>query len=645
MYTKSNEPSNDKSVARKPAPPPRRKPPRKPSDNKKNLQTLIGADDEIDEWSNKQGWNNNTTTTTSPSSAPILSPTRTRRFGYPSSPPPPVTKSKKKHKKHTKKSQSELPTKSDAQKKWKSTANKRRERSLSPNGQNLIIKINHIQKKHGTSKKKVSFTSNPQQQILGDILLHSSSYFQLVDHSSANDDNKSLWKTMYCILDQQCIQFYDGQQLMQEEAEKERENEVVAACITIYLSEILTLTRSIRSVDGEKYIIELNVCGIKVLLSFSNIEQREYWHSLLSDYHLNYFVWRSTPLDEHKRTSQNVINGVHKLLKKNVVHSSNKNEEMDTLNILYIEEILQKISALNITKIIDLVPVQSKFMAGRLIRVIMSIKFFFMSVLKSLSGADIPLPSRSALIDYLNQISGIKWEDSTPQILDFYCDSCYRILFSLSFAFTANSRDEIMRMTYKDKKGSSMEEKQLSELKFEYESLQRSWKMHRDRLQEYVMAYRDAVAKLKHSYHQRDSLCKKIDSLTQEKEKLNDSMLHQNKTFHATMQEAQKLTEKFALLSQQMDNMPYFHQQPIIGNYNQYQINNNNTVPSSGPQYQFPQYARMQQQSAPIFNTTMNDNNKNSNNKQKKQNGNNPRHQMQQISQEMNNLFNIDSWQ
>merc|ERR1712228_111067 len=464
-------------------------------------------------------------------------------------------------------------------------------------------------------------------QILGDILLHNSSWYQLSKQTQQSSDDCKLWKTVYCILDCQTLKFYENE--LQTDDEKE-EN---AATIIIYLSEILTLSKSIKAIDAQKYIIELNVCGIKCLISFNNIEQREYWHSLLSDYHLNYFVWRSTPLDEHKRSSQNVINGVHKLLKKNV---ANRNEESDTLNILYIEEILQTISALNITKIIDLVPLESKFMAGRLIRVIMSIKFFFMSVLKSLSGADIPLPSRSALINYLNEISVIQWSECTQQILDFYCDSCYRILFSLSFAFTANARDEIMRMNYKDKKGSSLEEKQLTEMKFEYESLQRSWKMHRDRLQEYVMAYRDAIAKLKHSYHQRDSLCKKI-------EKLNDSILHQNKTFNATMVEAQKLTEKFAALSQQMDQMSYFHnQQPIIGNFNQYQINNNNntvTQTSNAPQqYQFPQFSGMQQQSAPIFNT-MNDNQNN----KKKKNGNTPHHQMQQISQEMNNLFNFNT--
>merc|ERR1719384_3080725 len=67
-------------------------------------------------------------------------------------------------------------------------------------------------------------------------------------------------------------------------------------------------------------------------------------------------------------------------------------------------------------------------------------------------------------------------------------------------------------------------DRRMAEMKFEYESLQRSWKMHRDRLQEYVMAYRDAVAKLKHSYHQRDHLCKKIESLQQEKQTLSHSL-------------------------------------------------------------------------------------------------------------------------
>eukprot|EP01084_Bolivina_argentea_P072298 131280_1 len=190
---------------------------------------------------------------------------------------------------------------------------------------------------------------------------------------------------------------------------------------------------------------------------------------------------------------------------------------MDTTqNILYIEEILQKISDLNITQIIDIVPAECRFMSGRLIRVIMSIKFFFMSVLKSLSGADIPLPSRDLLMRYLGEIADIEWAKTSLQILDFYCDKCYRIMFHLSFAFTSNARDEIMKLNeyithtsiHMDE-DTAKEERQIAEMKFEYESLQRSWKMHRDRLQEYVMAYRDAVAKLKHSYHQRDGLCKK----------------------------------------------------------------------------------------------------------------------------------------
>merc|ERR1719410_816824 len=82
-------------------------------------------------------------------------------------------------------------------------------------------------------------------------------------------------------------------------------------------------------------------------------------------------------------------------------------------------------------------------------------------------------------------------------------------------------------------------DRRLSEMKFEYESLQRSWKMHRDRLQEYVMAYRDAVAKLKNSYHKRSSLTEKLQSMAQENKKLKDSVLLQTKTFNATMEEAQ----------------------------------------------------------------------------------------------------------
>jgi len=67
------------------------------------------------------------------------------------------------------------------------------------------------------------------------------------------------------------------------------------------------------------------------------------------------------------------------------------------------------------------------------------------------------------------------------------------------------------------------ENKSLAEMKFEYESLQSSWKMHRDRLQEYVMAYKDAIAKLKHSYYQRDKLTQKCEQLTEQLKQLEGS--------------------------------------------------------------------------------------------------------------------------
>ena len=172
-----------------------------------------------------------------------------------------------------------------------------------------------------------------------------------------------------------------------------------------------------------------------------------------------------------------------------------------------------------------------------------SVKFFFMSVLKSLSGADIPLPSRSLLISFLDEMQSVEWAAASNEVLDFYCDQCYRILFNLSFAITSNARDELMKMHHVQKstkpqpplstasrsaasasRDRDAVDRRMAEMKFEYESLQRSWKMHRDRLQEYVMAYRDAVAKLKHSYHQRDHLCKKIESLQQEKQTLMRSM-------------------------------------------------------------------------------------------------------------------------
>merc|ERR1719245_1255127 len=143
----------------------------------------------------------------------------------------------------------------------------------------------------------------------------------------------------------------------------------------------------------------------------------------------------------------------------------------------------------------------------------------------------------------------------------------------------------------KDTKISNDDQKKIAEMKFEYESLQRSWKMHRDRLQEYVMAYRDAVAKLKHSYHQRDSLCKKIETIQQEKKKLNESIQLQNKNYHQTMEEAQKLTQKFQRLSQQMQPPQIMQQQsmPIMNNMNNYNL---------GQYQQYQQYPPMQQ---PIY--------------------------------------------
>jgi len=445
----------------------------------------------------------------------------------------------------------------------------------------------------GMKGGNVRFEFNSQRQILGDISIHISSWTQLMakhhrmsstnsgsnsmntmntmntmtsvtesgssgpsmvrQHSVPKIDVKIGWKTVYCVLDRQTIRFWDVP-LQRSDGGDDTANTVNAMnsinfenaenaqkAVTVYLSEILTLSKSIRSIDGEKFIVELTVCGLKVLLSFSNIEQREYWHSLLSDYHLNHFVWRSTPLDPQKRTSQRVVNGVHKLLQS---QKYEHRHDLDTLHILYIEQILQKIAALNITAILDLVPPECAFMAGRLVRVIMSVKFFFMSVLKSLSGADIPLPSRSLLISYLDSVETVQWASASNEILDFYTDQCYRILFNLSFAFTSNARDEIMKLNeiieYKHNGPSSSMpspsatstntvsmdamERRMAEMKFEYESLQRSWKMHRDRLQEYVMAYRDAVAKLKHSYHQRDHLAKKIEALQRDKQNLTHSL-------------------------------------------------------------------------------------------------------------------------
>merc|ERR1712228_231480 len=72
---------------------PRKRPPppsgRKKAPPRNQLHSsLIGADDDVDEWSNKQGWNKNANTPQISVANAIISPTRNRRFGYPTSPPP-----------------------------------------------------------------------------------------------------------------------------------------------------------------------------------------------------------------------------------------------------------------------------------------------------------------------------------------------------------------------------------------------------------------------------------------------------------------------------------------------------------------------------------------------------------------------------
>merc|ERR1712154_90939 len=86
----------------------------------------------------------------------------------------------------------------------------------SKGNKNLIIKINHINKsdkkhnnknnnKRHSKKANIIFDINSQQQILGDILIHVSSWNQLIAKNDQNQlkqnkDKKILgvgWKTVY----------------------------------------------------------------------------------------------------------------------------------------------------------------------------------------------------------------------------------------------------------------------------------------------------------------------------------------------------------------------------------------------------------------------------------------------------------------
>ena len=162
--------------------------------------------------------------------------------------------------------------------------------------------------------------------------------------------------------------------------------------------------------------------------------------------------------------------------------------------------------------------------------------------------------------------------------------------------------------------------------------MQKSWKMHRDRLQEYVLAYRDAVAKLKHSYHQRDKLCKKLDLLTQENKTLTENIERQSKNHKSMIKDAQLLAQKMNMVSQQMNTYP--HQMTS----NPHQMNNGmNGMYHPGYTAQQQYYAPPQQQPNTMDNVAIH------NGRNGMQNGiqniQPPHHQISQLSQEMSNCL------
>lgn len=209
----------------------------------------------------------------------------------------------------------------------------------------------------------------------------------------------------------------------------------------------------------------------------------------------------------------------------------------EAAGVEYVDEVLHKVNALP-NDVYKRVPADCVAQARRFQRALMAVRYFLMSALKSVSGADVPLPSLENLTEFLIEIQTFKWEQASAESLDYLTDRLYRLQINLSFALTAVCRDEIMRLreftSNTDENtttnnndtlsrngtdrtsltsGGSNDRKMLTELKYEYECLQRSWKMHRERLQEYVAAYGDAVARLKYSYHQRDQLSKKMEQL------------------------------------------------------------------------------------------------------------------------------------
>ncbi|ETO07839.1 hypothetical protein RFI_29552 [Reticulomyxa filosa] len=337
----------------------------------------------------------------------------------------------------------------------------------------------------------------------------------------------------------------------------------------------------------------------KVRISVGDVEQRDFWYQELSQHHMNYYVWRNGSLDELNRGSRETISAVSKALKRDEMN------EKEQQCYQYVEDILKLVNDLmkqytkqqqqqqqqvhvqeDLTACPPVAVYHSPrgYTTGRLFRLLHSIRFFFMSYLKSISFANVNvvLPECNPLKTFLQDLKSGQWstylfqpvteEEKKKQsqqqqqqqqlqgqgnehgyvtIIDYLIDKMHRQMLYLSLTLTSTCCEQMDKvqqdLTGLANKPSSSSflsanantntnvnsngnrnnnaninfnltstkalEKELNDLKLEHSKLKRSWDVHRERLQEYVVAHRDAIAQLKNSFTQRDKLCKRIEQL------------------------------------------------------------------------------------------------------------------------------------
>ncbi|ETO22805.1 hypothetical protein RFI_14387 [Reticulomyxa filosa] len=328
---------------------------------------------------------------------------------------------------------------------------------------------------------------------------------------------------------------------------------------TLFLSEMSEIQKSYKTVDGQRFVLEIDMLISKIRISLTNVEQRDYWHQEISHHHLNYYVWRSSGLDGMNRCSRETINAVSKALKREDMN------EKEQLCYQYVEDILKLVNDLmkqfyrqqaqtqrQTQAQMDAIPSLRVYIVCRLFRLLHSVRFFFMSYLKSISfgNVNVILPECNDMKKFLQELKSEPWSaifantdkdndinsNNNPSslntsMIDFLIDKMHRQMLHLSFALTSTCCEQMDKvqqdlLTLNTRSGNnnytggtngggggggnalSLLEKEHNELKSEYNKLKRSWEVHRERLQEYVIAHRDAVAQLKNSFAQRTNCAK-----------------------------------------------------------------------------------------------------------------------------------------